>query len=284
MFVQMNVMETIQKRYSVRTYAPQKVEENIKKKLRQFFTEYSPGPLGAAVRFKLLELVTVSPRELRSFGTYGMIRGAGLYILAAVEDAAGSQLDLGYCLEKVVLEATALGLGTCWLGGTFRRSRFARWMELAGDELLPVIIPVGYPAEKKRLSEAILPSGSTGRRKPWPELFFTGDAKTPLSEEEAGPYRSALEAVRLAPSALNGQPWRIIKDGEGCYRLYLKENRLYNRTLGKLRLQHIDMGIAMAHFELVAREQALPGRWDPHAPALPHSGLEQVALWDTGSS
>lgn len=279
----MRVMERIQKRRSVRTYSPKKVEENIKKKLRQLFIEYGSGPLGAPVRFELLELGTVSPRELRSFGTYGMIRGAGLYILGAVKDRAGSQLDLGYCLEKVVLEATALGLGTCWLGGTFRRSRFARWIDLAADELLPVIIPVGYPAEKKRLSEAILPSGSTGRRKPWHTLFFNGDVKTPLTEEEAGPYRNALEAVRLAPSALNGQPWRIIKGREGCFRLYLKENRIYNRTLGRLRLQHVDMGIAMSHFELAAREQALPGRWDPHAPALLHSGLEQVALWDTGS-
>ena len=275
----MNLMETIQKRYSVRRYAPQKVEEDIKKKLRQFLDQYSSGPLGAAVRFELLELGTVSPRELRSFGTYGMIRGAGLYILGAVEDKARSQLDLGYCLEKVVLEATALGLGTCWLGGTFKRSRFARWMELADDELLPVIIPVGYPAKKKGLAEAIVPSGSSGRRKLWTELFFIEDGKTPLTEEEAGPYRSALEAVRLAPSALNGQPWRIIKDSEGCYRLYLRENRLYNRGMGKLRLQHIDIGIAMAHFELAAREQALPGEWEPHAPAAPMEGLEQMALW-----
>jgi len=67
--------------------------------------------------------------------------------LGQSKDIAGSQVDLGYCLEKVVLEVTALGLGSCWLGGTFRRSRFARRIKLADDELLPVVIPLGYPAE-----------------------------------------------------------------------------------------------------------------------------------------
>ncbi|OPL10531.1 MAG: hypothetical protein AVO34_10725 [Firmicutes bacterium ML8_F2] len=42
-------------------------------------------------------------------------------------------------------------------------------------------------------------------------------------------------------------------------RLYLQENKPYNRFLGKIRIQNIDMGIAMCHFALVAEEQNLPG-------------------------
>lgn len=33
----------------------------------------------------------------------------------------------------------------------------------------------------------------------------------PLEKEEAGNYEAALEMVRIAPSASNKQPWRILK-------------------------------------------------------------------------
>jgi len=278
----MEIMERVRQRRSVRTFEQRAVDQGSREKLRQLLRECAAGPFGTPLRLELLELDPVNPRELKNLGTYGTIRGAGLYLIGAVKDIAGSQVDLGYCLEKVVLEATALGLGSCWLGGTFRRSRFARRIELADDELLPVVIPLGCPAESEKLWDRLIRSGSrSSRRKPWCELFFTEDGRTPLSEKDAGSYRNALEAVRLAPSALNRQPWRIIRDQEGRYRLYLKEERLFNRALGKIRLQHVDIGIAMSHFELAAREQALPGRWDPHAGAVPLAGLEHMALWDS---
>ena len=55
--------------------------------------------------------------------------------------------DMGIAFEHIVLKATDLGLGTCWMG-MMRRSNEAR--ELLGvPEELEVIIqtPLGYPAE-----------------------------------------------------------------------------------------------------------------------------------------
>ena len=69
--------------------------------------------------------------------------------------------DLGIAFEHLVLKATDLGLGTCWMGMS-RRSEEAR--ELLGvPEGLEVIIqtPVGYPAEtpeprRRKLLEEIV--------------------------------------------------------------------------------------------------------------------------------
>lgn len=50
-------------------------------------------------------------------------------------------------IEHLVLMATALGLGTCWVGGFDDASEFNRLFGLA-DNLIPVaVIPVGYPAD-----------------------------------------------------------------------------------------------------------------------------------------
>ena len=53
-----------------------------------------------------------------------MISGAKTYFLIAAGADDNSALSAGYRFEQVVLEATRLGLGTCWVGGTFRKSAF----------------------------------------------------------------------------------------------------------------------------------------------------------------
>jgi nitroreductase len=43
------------------------------------------------------------------------------------------------------LFAQALGLGSCWLASTFNREAFIKAMQLHGNEVMPVIISLGYP-------------------------------------------------------------------------------------------------------------------------------------------
>ncbi|WP_083248367.1 nitroreductase family protein [Desulfuribacillus stibiiarsenatis] len=64
--------------------------------------------------------------------------------------------DIGYTLEQLILYATSKGLGTCWLGGTFTKSSFERMVQLKEHEILPIITPVGYPAENKSLIERMM--------------------------------------------------------------------------------------------------------------------------------
>ncbi len=275
-----NAIEVIQKRISVRSYAVRPPNEALKRKLQLLLPENGAGLFGNAVRFRLLDFDAASSDELRGLSTYGVIKGARLFILAAVKKQKHAMEDLGYCMEKVILEATAMGLGTCWLGGTFRRSRFADWMDLADDELLPAITPVGYPAEEIALTDRMLRYGAKShRRKPWTDLFFSSDGITPLTEDEAGEYREPLEAVRIGPSASNRQPWRVLKDKAGLCHLFLKENLLYNRALGKIRFQNIDMGIAMCHFELAAGERGLEGSWKEVKSYPKVQGLNYITSW-----
>jgi len=274
-------LDVIRQRISVRSYAEKQVEPEGRKLLGELcLQQNNNGPFGAAVRFRLLDLEPLSKSDLRRMGTYGVIKGARLYILGAVRNGNGAMEDLGYCLEKIILEATALGLGTCWLGGTFKRGSFAAQMELAEDELLPAITPVGYPAVEKSATERMMRFGAgSNRRKPWSELFFKGDGVTALTEPESGLFREAYEAVRMGPSASNKQPWRLILDQQGGTHLYLKENKIYNRMMGKVRLQLVDMGIAMCHFEVAARELNLPGAWNTGQEGLRIAGLQHIACW-----
>jgi hypothetical protein len=123
-------------------------------------------------------------------------------------------------------------------------------------------------------------------RLPWADLFSEAGSGAPLTPESAGAYAGPLEMVRLAPSASNRQPWRVVQDGE-AHHFCLERSPGYGpgslpfRVMGMADLQRVDLGIAMCHFDLSAREAGLPGEWevrDPSPEVTARIG-EYVATW-----
>lgn len=250
------VEKTVKSRQSVRTYEKRKLSENELDKINAYIVSMS-NPFSVDVSFRLLEKETSSDGE--KLGTYGVIKGAENFIGASVMDDELALEALGYSFEKLILYATSLGLGTCWLGGTFNRSGFAAAMNLKEGELFPCISPIGYPMGKKRTMESLMRwVANADQRKAWNELFFKQEFSHPLTPSEAGDYAFPLEMIRLAPSAANKQPWRIVQD-EGAYHFY--EARRLKNDNSKIDIQRVDMGIAACHFHVATLEKHLPGKF-----------------------
>jgi nitroreductase len=255
------------------------------------FEECVPGPFGNSGRFVL---VSAGASGLVSgddgghgrsgkIGTYGLVTRVPAFIVGAIRRAPDALEDFGYAMEGLVLRATDLGLATCWIGGAFGRSATARALSLKDDEIMPAIVAVGRPAEKMTIAEIIIRSGArAGTRKVAELLFHDGSFGTPLQVDE--PWIEVLEALRLAPSASNKQPWRIVRGGPDSptlFHLYLEEDRLYNSLLGEVRLQNVDLGIAMRHFEAAAGALSIPGRWirlDPEPP-IASTSRKYIVSW-----
>ena len=105
-------------------------------------------------------------------------------------------------------------------------------------------------------------------------LFFEGSFEKPLTREAAGKLADAFEAVRLAPSAVNRQPWRVVLCGNTVH-FYEKRER---GMAGAWDIQKIDMGIALCHFELGAIESGLRPALHVEDPAVPdRDGLIYIA-------
>jgi nitroreductase len=275
-----SMIEAINRRISVRTYSARPIEEEKKQSIRDLLHANHEGPFGHNVRFALIDFSQIEKNEIKTLGTYGIISGAGLYIVSAVKAAPRAMEDLGYCFEKVVLAATTLGLGTCWMGGTFRRASFAKRISISEGEVVPVVSPIGYPCERRSIKDTALRRfAGSDQRKPWDELFFDGKMTTPLSKDAAGSYATALECVRLGPSASNNQPWRILKQKDNTLHFYVKRTLGYDKMMRSVDLQLIDMGIAMCHFELAAREAGLTGRWEEAKPDVAVGKAEYVVSW-----
>ena len=276
------IITTIKKRKSIRTYQPAIIGSEKRKALQNAVA--TPGK--DLYRFILIERKT--RRSLfEKIETYGVIKGANAFLIGILckefENRKDTAINFGYDFEQVILKATELGLGTCWMAGTFNAAAFVKYFDLSRDEKIAVISPVGIPAEKPHLlSKVFTRSAKSKIRKSWQELFFEGWKKSPLSKVNIGDYALALEMVRLAPSAVNSQPWRVIKTDQGFHFCAAVTN--YFAPGKQAFLRYNDMGIALVHFELVCRELGLEGKWiadqrfDNIDPAL-----EYIQTWETGN-
>jgi len=241
--------------------------------LRDMLAGEHRGPFGGGVRFVLLDGLHLPPEQLRRMGTYGFIQGTKTFIAGIIREQNRCREDFGYVFERLILRITDMGLGTCWMAGTFNKSGFAANIGLRDGDIMPAITPIGPIADHHTPREMLMRTvtGSNGR-KPWTGLFYHISPATPLAPERAGSYCVPLEMVRLAPSSRNGQPWRIIKDyGADIYHFYYHlppMQRLVRQALGGDDDERLDLGIAMLHFELAAREKGLAGHWEDRARDL----------------
>ncbi len=260
----MDIKQVISKRRSVRTYKVGPISQELKEKLKKYIADVS-SPFEPKTRFVLIDTDDMSPQT--KLGTYGVINGAKTFICGVTEKVDRYEENIGYAFEKIILYATSLDLGTCWLGGTFNRSNFAKAAGLKENEIIPVVTPVGYAKEKRSFLDSVfVKSAGSDNRKDWSELFFDEDFGKPLKRDAEDRFTEVFDMVRIAPSARNKQPWRIVKNG-GMFHFYLSRALGYKETVG-YDIQRLDIGIAMCHFEIIIQELGLTGKWIDQAPEI----------------
>lgn len=270
-----SIIELIKSRRSIRSYDGKDIKEEKLEKLRGFIEE-----INKEANIKARFTLPTNDKEdgkAKKLGTYGVISGANSFIVGILDKDEKDLVEFGYLFEKIVLFATDLDLGTCWLGGTFNRANFQENLDLKENEFIPIVSPVGNPKEKPGIVARLMKVGAgSDKRMSWNELFFQGGRLKPLDKDTAGEYATPLEMLRLGPSAVNKQPWRIVKDGDD-FHFYLSRSRGYK--IGAYDMQKNDMGIAKCHFELTARELGLQGSWMEKEDIQMEKDWEYISTW-----
>lgn len=266
-----NITELVRRRRSVRTYDGREVNENDLKKLA-LFMEKIENPFGIPIGFKFLD-------GKKHALPCPVVSGTDLYVGAKVPRMPHVEEAFGYSFEMFVLYAWSIGIGTVWIGGTMDRSAFERAMALEQNEMMPCVSPLGYPAGKRSVREKMMRKAiRADSRNPFETIFFDSTFDVPLSVEKAGRLTEPLEMVRLAPSAANKQPWRVLVDKKGVH-FYLKRSKGFaSETAGDM--QKVDLGIALCHFALAAKENAINICFDMNDPGIEtEAGMEYIASY-----
>ncbi|MBP3938436.1 MAG: nitroreductase [Clostridia bacterium] len=219
----MNLNEAIIARHSVRKYQDKPIEAEAAENLQEFIKDKAEK---SGIK------ITLQLNEPEAFGsgmaTYGKFENCKNYItfVGKKED----EEKCGYYGEQIVLHAQQLGLNTCWVALTYNKSKIVYDAE-KGEKLL-IVIALGYGQTQ----------GHPRATKPMQELCKIKGDETPDW------FKKAMEAVMLAPTAINQQKFVFYLDG----------NNVEAKTLLGFYAK-IDLGIAKLHFEIGAGDA--PFNW-----------------------
>lgn len=240
--------EAIPHRRSRRQFDNRQIDSGLFSKLLAVCNEFRPFPEARAV------LLSQSPDNVfkGAIGKYGKIKGAPSFIafIGRTDDPHLNE-KTGYTGEGVILEAAALGLATCWVAGFFNPKNAAGAAQIEANERVLAVSPVGYAIEKWTLEEKIMSVfGRSHRRKSLAQLI-NGYRENVRIES----IKTILESARLAPSAVNRQPWRFNIEDDG---ITISTDNLKDTFDISKRL---DCGIAMLHMEVASLRCGIKGRW-----------------------
>lgn len=173
---------------------------------------------------------------------------APYYLLIYGDGSEASMMNIGFVFQQLDLFFSSMGIGSCWLG-TAKPGR-------EKDESPDFRIAIGF--------------GKT----PYPPYRDSAGFKRKPLDEISNGWDERIEAARIAPSGVNGQPW--------YFDLVQGEIRVYRRKLSPLeklvsgRWVAVDIGIALAHIYIASeyRDREFKFFQDPNKPVL--KGLEYV--------
>ena len=217
--------DAIYKRASVRSYAGAPDKEQLAR-------------LGVLCRKLSWQGITV--RMFKGPGMKSAIKGTDVYAVVVAKKSAPMELE-GFMGQALVLEATAMGLGACWLGAFFYPDVVSRNVNLQNDEVIHCVIALG---------KVSAPPAFNPKRKELEKLCGMSEAQ--LAELGAW-QKDAVLAARLAPSAMNLQPWKLVADKTSV--AVLEANVLYKK------FAPLDRGICMLHAAVGAQHAGREAVW-----------------------
>ena len=184
-------------------------------------------------------------------GSFGKVKKAPAFIAFVGNMSPYMSEQVGYTGEGIILEAQALGLSTCWVGGFFKKSVVQSLIKVNNNEKVIAVTPIGYAVNKFTFEERLMTGfGRTHKRKELAAVVIgMDDSKRPEW------VNKALRAAQLAPSAVNRQPWLFHVGRDG---ITVSVN---SKTQGYGLSKRLDCGIAMLHIEVAALSCGISGHW-----------------------
>jgi nitroreductase len=244
--------------------------------VRSVLIREAPADIFMASREDRAAMPAAEGRLVGIAGSYGRIVGASSVLAFAgkVAGAPGSPEDgfaieeqAGYTGEAAVLEATAQGLDTCWVGGFFSPSLTASLIGAQADERVFAITPVGHARDDLSRRERYLFRMGRSKKQRALEHIALGLA----TKDWPGWAVAGVRGAQVAPSAVNRQPWRFRLVGDT---VVLASDAPDTGFVSR----RLDCGIAMLHFELGVLHFGRAGSWEPPRTGDPLD----VARWRPG--
>ena len=167
------------------------------------------------------------------------------FVAVMMDKSSDAYEKAGYYGEAVCLELTRLGLKTCWVSGSIKRSQLDEYLEIGSNERFITCIAFGYGLVKTQAEEA---AKRASRSRKELDKIVTYDTLT-------DDWRNVMICAQLAPSAINRQPWHYQIDNR---KLYVQTPAVKG---GPFPVP-LDIGISMLHVSAAAHVNHIGGTWE----------------------
>ena len=159
MYFSKPIMDIILERTSNRTYSGQPLEKDLRKKVLNILENLdyeSPfSDFTRKARFELVSVPEFDPNEKKKLGTYGLIKGAQDFVVGAIEKSEFAREHYGYLMELIILAATDIGLGTCWIGA-FDEMEVKEILGIPNEIRVVALMSIGYPSDPSAVEKSRL--------------------------------------------------------------------------------------------------------------------------------
>jgi len=152
----MTILEAIRKRYSCRAYQDRAIEQE---KLDKIFEAARLAPSARNLqdwRFVVVKDKETKARLVEAANNQRFLAGAGVIVVGCSNSdhvmrcgQAIAPIDVAIALEHIALQATELGLATCWIGSFFPEKVRAT-LGIPEDVVIIELMAIGYPADEQK--------------------------------------------------------------------------------------------------------------------------------------
>lgn len=211
----MTLVEALVKRQSIRDYDMAPLANAEVKQLTDYAAQIEPLFPGKSIKVRI-----ITPDNVKAIRGW---RAPHYFAIYAGEDDA-SLLNVGYVYQQLTVYLTALGLGTCWANSVSPKDS----KELDG---LKWVATIAFGKEK---------NGQPWRNDP---VQIKRKNMAAISDQDD----AKLEPARIAPSAMNNQPWYFTHEN-GKIHAYCVVQGFMKKWM--TAMNRIDMGIALANLKI----------------------------------
>lgn len=208
------------KRKSIRKYANELILDEVLLKIQEFNSQVNP-----LIKEYEYEIRIIKKEDVKIMTN---VHPPYYLVLFAHKTDEHYLLNAGFILEQFHLYFSALQIGSCWLGSGKLKKHIK-----SSNEKLEFVTMIGFGNADEELYRDDV---REFKRKEFDEIC-----------EIQGHY-TFFEALRLAPSSMNSQPWYISNTFQKIVLSRKKINFFQKMLFSKMNL--IDMGIALCHLEL----------------------------------
>ena len=182
--------KAIEKRISRRNFSKENLSKENINKIKDLVKENNEI---SNLNIKFIENGNIAFNSLKkSYGIFSNVKS--LLLMKGNKDDINLKEKIGYYGEDLILKITNLGLGTCWVGGTYDNSNLI----IPDNEELVCVILIGN-IQKSLKDNIVRTLISSKNRKDIKERIITDTETMPKW------IINGLEAIKLAPSAMNSQ-------------------------------------------------------------------------------